>query len=245
MEHETAPLSVTPAGSTRPPSSTSIRHWPAAERPREKLLERGAAALSDAELLAIFLRTGVPGRSAVDLARELIGRFGGLRALMRASEQDFCAQRGLGQAKYVQLQAVLEIARRHLGETMRRGEALNDPRAAGEFLRLKLQDLEHEVFGALFLDTQHRVLAYEELAQGTLDGAAVYPREVVKRALRHNAAAVIFAHNHPSGKSEPSAADRLLTERLKQALGLLDIRVLDHLVIGEGAPVSFSERGWI
>lgn len=227
------------------PGFSSIRAWPAAERPREKLLARGATALSDAELLAIFLRTGTRGRSAVDLARGLITRFGGLRQLMRASEADFCDQCGLGPAKYVQMQAVMEIARRHLGETILRGEALSDPRAAGTYLRLHLQDLEHEVFGALFLDSQHRVLAFEELARGTLDGAAVYPREVVKRALRHNAAAVIFAHNHPSGKSEPSAADRVLTERLKQALGLLDIRVLDHLVIGEGTPVSFSERGWI
>jgi DNA repair protein RadC len=236
---------VPPSAAAADAPYASIRQWPAAERPRERLLQRGAQALSDAELLAIFLRTGVRGRSAVDLARDLIARFGGLRTLMRASEAEFCEQRGLGQAKYVQLQAVLEIARRHLGETIRRGEALSDPRSAGEYLRLRLQDLDHEVFGALFLDSQHRVIAYEELAHGTLDGAAVYPREVVKRALRHSAAAVIFAHNHPSGVAEPSAADRMLTDRLRQALGLLDIRVLDHLVIGEGAPVSFSERGWL
>lgn len=222
-----------------------ITDWPEGERPREKLLSAGAARLSDAELLAIFLRTGVPGRSAVDLARDLIRRFGGLRKLMRASREDFCAQKGLGAAKYAQLQAALEIARRHLGEELQRGAALTDPRAAATYLHLQLRDLEHEVFCALFLDTQHRVLVFEELARGTLDGAAVYPREVAKRALRHNAAAVIFAHNHPSGVAEPSAADRALTARLKQALALLDVRVLDHMVIGDGDPVSFSERGWL
>lgn len=222
-----------------------INDWPEGERPREKLLRQGAGSLSDAELLAIFLRTGIPGRSAVDLARDLIRRFGGLRALMRAPEAEFCTHKGLGPAKYVQLQAVLEIARRHLGEELQRGAALTDPRAASDYLRLRLRDLDCEVFGALFLDTQHRVLAFEELARGTLDGAAVYPREVVKHALRHNAAAVIFAHNHPSGVAEPSAADRALTQRLKQSLALLDVRVLDHMVIGEGSPVSFSERGWL
>ncbi|HEX4896305.1 MAG TPA: DNA repair protein RadC [Solimonas sp.] len=222
-----------------------ITDWPAAERPREKLLARGAAALSDAELLAIFLRTGLPGRSAVDLARDLVARYGGLRPLMQASCQAFCAEKGLGQAKFVQLQASLELARRHLGEGLRRGESLGDPRAAGRYLSACLRDRDREVFAALFLDAQHRVIAYEELAHGTIDGAAVYPREVVKAAWRHNAAAVIFAHNHPSGVAEPSAADRALTERLRSALAVLDIRVLDHLVIGDGLPVSFSERGWL
>lgn len=223
----------------------SIRDWPEGERPREKLLARGPAALSDAELLAIFLRTGVAGKSAVDLARELVQRFGGLRGLLRADQNTFCSARGLGPAKYVQLQAVLEIARRHLGEALAEPAGLKDPRQARDFLRARLRDLPHEVFAALFLDSQHRVLAFEVLAQGTLNAASVYPREVVKTALRHNAAALIFAHNHPSGVAEPSPADRSLTTRLKDALGLVDIRVLDHFVVGEGSPVSFAERGWL
>ena len=223
----------------------SIRHWPEGERPREKLLERGPQALSDAELLAIFLRTGVAGKSAVDLARELIARFGSLRALLRADQKQFCAAKGLGQAKFVQLQAVLEIARRHLAETLAEPDALKDPAQARAFLRARLRDLDHEAFAALFLDTQHRVLAFEVLSRGTLNAASVYPREVVKSALRHNAAALILAHNHPSGVAEPSDADRSLTRRLQDALGLVDIRVLDHFVIGEGEPVSFAERGFL
>lgn len=223
----------------------AITDWPADERPREKLLARGAAALSDAELLAIFLRTGLPGASAVELARDLLVRFGSLRALLKASRGEFCAARGLGDAKYVQLQAVVEIARRHLAETLTERHALKDPRAAESYLVAQLRDLAHETFGALFLDTQHRVLAFEPLATGTLNSASVYPREVVKTALRHNAAAVILAHNHPSGVAEPSEADRVLTERLRQALGLVEIRVLDHFVIGNGPPVSFAERGWL
>jgi DNA repair protein RadC len=223
----------------------SIRQWPESERPREKLLARGAAALSDAELLAIFLRTGVAGKSAVDLARELIARFGGLRGLLRADRASFCEARGLGQAKYAQLQAVLEIARRHLHEELARGQALADPAQARDYLVAQLRDLDHEVFAALMLDAQHQVLVFEVLARGSLNGASVYPREVVKSALRHQAASVIFAHNHPSGVAEPSGADRALTQRLKEALALVDIRVLDHFVIGEGTPVSFAERGWL
>ncbi len=223
----------------------AIRDWPVEDRPREKLLAQGPAALSDAELLAIFLRTGVPGKSAVALARELIVAFGGLRALLRAELPGFSAAKGLGPAKYAQLQAVLELARRHLAEELQRGAALTDPLAAGRFLQARLRDLDREVFAALFLDAQHRVLAFEVLATGTLDGAAVYPREVVKAALRHHAAALIFAHNHPSGAVEPSAADRALTERLRQALATVDVRVLDHLVIGEGNPASFASRGWL
>lgn len=224
---------------------TRISQWPAAERPREKLLERGAAALSDAELLAIFLRTGVPGCSAVDLARDLLLRFGSLRALLAAPQAQFCAAKGLGTAKYVQLQAVLEIARRHLGEVLAAGDALASPQATRQYLAARLRGLDHEVFGALFLDAQHRVITWAELAHGTLDGASVYPREVVKAALQHRAAAVIFAHNHPSGVAEPSAADRMLTERLKAALAMIDVRVLDHFVVGEGTPLSFAERGWL
>ncbi|MDI3260717.1 MAG: DNA repair protein RadC [Sinobacteraceae bacterium] len=222
-----------------------IKDWPEDERPREKLLARGAAALSDAELLAIFLRTGVAGKSAVDLARELLARFGGLRKLLSAAEDEFCAAKGLGRAKYVQMQAVLEIARRHLAEALPRKTPLSDPRAARAYLIGCLRDLEHETFAAVFLDTQHRVLGFEVLATGTLNAASVYPREVVKTALRYNAGAVIFAHNHPSGVAEPSAADRALTQRLKDALALVEVRVLDHFVIGEGEPASFAEHGWL
>jgi DNA repair protein RadC len=223
----------------------AITDWPEGERPREKLLAQGAGTLSDAELLAIFLRTGVRGKSAVDLARELIKRFGSLRALLRASREDFCEAKGLGVAKYAQLQAVLEIARRHLDEQLKAGTVLKDPAATRRYLQAQLRDRDHEVFAALFLDNQHRVLAFQELARGTLDAASVYPREVVKAALKHGAAALIFAHNHPSGVAEPSASDRSLTERLKAALALVDIRVLDHFVVGEGSPVSFAERGWL
>lgn len=223
----------------------AINDWPADERPREKLLGRGAATLSDAELLAIFLRTGVRGKSAVDLARELLGSFGSLRALLGASQAAFCAGKGLGTAKYAQLQAVLEMARRHLGETLQEPDAMNDPLTVGRYLQSRLRDRDREVFAAMFLDSQHRLLAYEELAQGTLDSAAVYPREVVKAALRLSAAAVIFAHNHPSGIAEPSAADRALTQRLCDALRLVDVRVLDHFVVGNAAPVSFASRGWL
>lgn len=222
-----------------------ITDWPADERPREKLLQQGAAALSEAELLAIFLRTGIRGKSAVDLARDLLSRFGGLRALLKAPQADFCEAKGLGVAKYVQLQAVLEIARRHLAEALPTQDALRDPAAVRDYLRARLRDLEHESFVALFLDSQHRVRACEELARGTLDAASVYPREVVKAALRHHAAAVILAHNHPSGSVEASGADRTLTERLKAALALVDIRVLDHFIVGEGEPLSFAERGWL
>ncbi len=222
-----------------------ITDWPADERPREKLMTRGAAALSDAELLAIFLRTGIKGRTALDLARDLLDRFGNLRALLRASREEFCEAKGLGDAKYVQLQAALEMARRHMAEDLKERSALKDPAAVRRYLTAELRERGEEVFGALFLDNQHRTLAFEELARGTLDGASVYPREVVKAALKHGAAAVIFAHNHPSGVAEPSAADRVLTERLKSALALVDIRVLDHFVVGEGEPVSFAERGWL
>lgn len=223
----------------------AISDWPEAERPREKLLAQGSAKLSDAELLAIFLRTGIPGRSAVDLARDLIVRFGSLRALAAAPPDAFCEARGLGLAKYVQLQAAVEMSRRVLAEDLRQRDALADPAATRRYLSAWLRDRDREVFAALFLDSQHRVLSIEELSLGTLDAASVYPREVVKRALALGAAAVIFAHNHPSGVAEPSAADRVLTERLKQALALVDVRVLDHFVVGEGSPVSFAERGWL
>lgn len=221
----------------------SISRWPVAERPRERLLNHGPEALSDAELLAIFLRTGVKGRSAVDLARDLLGHFGGLRRLLDAERGDFCANPGLGDAKYALLQAVLEMARRHLADELQRGDALTSPDATGRYLAAKLRHLPHEVFCCLFLDNRHRVLCFEEMFRGTIDSASVYPREVVKRALTCNAAAVILAHNHPSGVAEPSRADILITERLREALATVDIRVLDHLVIGDGRPVSFAERG--
>jgi len=221
----------------------SISDWPTAERPREKLLMRGAQVLSDAELLAIFLRTGIRGKTAVDLARDLLAQYGGLRSLLTARRESLCATPGFGDAKYAQLMAALEIGCRHLGEQLVRGMALESSQDTRRFLQARLRDLDREVFCALFLDTRHRVLAYEELFSGTLNGTAVYPREVVRRALHHNAAAVIFAHNHPSGVSEPSRADEALTQRLKEALALVDIRVLDHVVVGDGEITSFSERG--
>ncbi|MCI0749044.1 MAG: DNA repair protein RadC [Nevskiales bacterium] len=221
-----------------------ITDWPEGERPREKLLARGAGALSSAELLAIFLRTGVRGKTAVDLAHDLLTRFKGLRPLLGASRAEFCEARGLGEAKYVQLQAAVEMARRYLGEALSERAVLKDPAAVKRYLQAELREQRHEIFAALFLDNQHRLLAFQSLAHGTIDGASVYPREVVKAALRHGAAAVIFAHNHPSGVAEPSAADRQLTEHLKAALSLVDIRVLDHFVVGEQV-VSFAERGWL
>lgn len=221
----------------------AISDWPVAERPREKLLSRGPQALSDAELLAIFLRTGCAGKSAVDLARELIGRFGGLRCLLEASQKEFCAALGLGVAKYSQLQAVMEMARRHLSEGLQRGELLNSAETARQYVRAQLRHQRQEVFAVLFLDNQHRLLAYKELFYGTIDGASVYPREVVRQALAHNAAAVILAHNHPSGVAEPSQADLRLTERLQSALDLVDVRVLDHFVVGDTEVTSFAQQG--
>lgn len=223
----------------------AITDWPASERPREKLLEKGPEALSDAELLAIFLRTGVAGCSAVDLARQLLESFGGLRPLLTADIKDFCAHNGLGPAKYSQLQAVLEMAKRHLATELDRGDALSNPAITRQYLLARLRDKHQEVFACLFLDNRHRVICFEELFQGTIDGASVYPREVVQRALKHNAAAVIFAHNHPSGVAEPSRSDEDITSRLIDALRLVDIRVLDHCVIGDGEVVSFAERGLI
>ena len=221
----------------------SIRDWPVGERPREKLLARGPAALSDAELLAIFLRTGVNGKTAVDLARELLQAWGGLRPLLEAEQKRFCAMRGLGLAKYAQLQAVLEMGRRHLQEQLQREATLDNPDATRNYLISRLRHHQHEVFACLFLDNRHRIITFEELFHGTIDGASVHPREVIKRALQHNAAAVILAHNHPSGIAEPSRADVQITRRLVEALALVDIRVLDHLIIGDGEGVSLAERG--
>ena len=223
----------------------SIRNWPAAERPREKLLEHGASSLSDAELLAIFLRTGVSGKSAVDLARHLLMEFGSLRALLEADLRAFCRHLGLGPAKFSQLQAVLEMSRRHLAERLRRDSALQSPQAVRDYLKSLLRHEPHEVFGCLFMDSKHRMLAFEVLFRGSIDSASVYPRQVVKRALAHNAAAVIFCHNHPSGISEPSQADSMLTQHLIKALDLIEVRVLDHFIVGDGQPLSMAERGWM
>jgi DNA repair protein RadC len=222
-----------------------ITDWPTDERPREKLLLRGPAALSDAELLAIFLRTGIKGMTAVDLARGLLNEFGSLRALLEADFDRIQQSRGLGVAKYAQLQASLEMARRHMEEVLRKGDAITSPTITRTYLTSRLRGYAHEVFACLFLDNQHRVIEYEELFRGTIDGASVYPREVVKRALDLNTAAVIFAHNHPSGIAEPSEADKHITQRLKQALNLIDVRVLDHFIIGEGTAFSFAEHGLI
>ncbi|HEX7047643.1 MAG TPA: DNA repair protein RadC [Gammaproteobacteria bacterium] len=221
----------------------SIRDWPEGERPREKLLARGAGTLSDAELLAIFLRTGMRGRTAVDMARDLLIEFGSLRALLAAERTRLCAAPGLGDAKYCQLQAALEIARRFFSETLAKGTALIRPEQAREMLVARLRDRPHEVFACVFLDSRHRMLHYGELFRGTINGAFVHPREVVREALERNAAAVIFAHNHPSGVAEPSAADHAITRQLCEALSLVDVRVLDHIVVGDGETVSFSERG--
>jgi DNA repair protein RadC len=221
----------------------SIADWPEAERPREKLLSLGSAALSDAELLAIFLRIGCAGKSAVDLARELLQQYGGLRPLLEASQAEFCKGLGLGSAKYAQLQAVLEMSRRHLSSSMKTGDLLTAPNLVRDYLRARLRHQQREVFAVLFLDSQNRLIAYDELFQGTIDGASVHPREVVKQALARNAAGVILAHNHPSGVAEPSQADRRITERLQVALELVDVRVLDHMVVGDAEVVSFAERG--
>jgi len=219
-----------------------ITDWPLEERPREKLLDRGADTLSDAELLAIFLRTGTRGLTAVDLARRLLDEFGGLKALLDAGETEFCRHCGLGRAKYAQLRAVLEMARRHLLENIQRGDALCSPDDTRNYLSAELRACPHEVFACLFLDNRNRVLVFEKLFFGTIDGASVYPREVVRRAIDNNAAAVIFAHNHPSGVAEPSPADKQITCRLKDALALIDVRVLDHMIVGDEV-VSFAERG--
>jgi DNA repair protein RadC len=221
----------------------SIVSWPEDERPREKLLQRGAAALGDAELLAIFLRTGVPGKSAVDLARDLLEEFGGLVGLLSASQSEFCRAKGLGTAKYAQLRAVLELSQRYLRSELAERDVLTSPEATRNYLKSRLRVYPHEVFACLWLDNRHRVIEYQELFRGTIDGASVHPREVVRDAMRWNAAAVIFAHNHPSGVAEPSQSDLAITQKLKEVLALVEVRVLDHIIIGEGSGTSFAERG--
>jgi DNA repair protein RadC len=222
----------------------SIRNWPEGERPREKLLSRGSAALSDAELLAVLLGSGSRGKDALALARELLSVAGSLGALLASTDQR-ARLGGVGPAKQARIAAALELARRSLAEQLQERPSLGNPRDSGDFLRARLRHLPYEVFGCLYLDNRHRVLAFEELFRGTVDGASVHPREVVRACLLHNACAVIFAHNHPSGVAEPSAADRAITHELRDALQLVGVRVLDHLVIGSGEPVSMAARGLI
>ncbi|MGC1550892.1 MAG: DNA repair protein RadC [Rhodanobacter sp.] len=222
----------------------SIRDWPEGERPREKLLAHGSATLSDAELLAVLLGSGVPGKDAIALGRELLMGAGSLSALLGRPDQSVRAV-GLGPAKRARIAAALELARRSLAEQLAERPSLANPRDSGEYLRARLRHLPYEVFGCLYLDNRHRVLAFEELFRGTVDGASVHPREVVRACLAHNACAVIFAHNHPSGVAEPSAADQAITRELRNALQLVGVRVLDHLVIGAGEPVSMAARGLI
>ncbi len=223
------------------PHTMSIQHWPSGERPREKLLARGGGALSDAELLAVLLGSGTRGMDAVAMGRELIRRAGGVAPLMGSDRLPPVS--GLGPAKRARLLAALELARRVLGEELVQGPALTNPNDSGAFISARLRHLPYEVFACLYLDNRHRVLAFEELFRGTIDGASVPPREVVRACLHHNAAAVIFAHNHPSGVAEPSRADRDITQALCDALNLIGVRVLDHLVVGAGAPVSMASRG--
>lgn len=221
----------------------AIYQWPLSEQPREKLLKRGANSLSDAELLAIFLRTGVAGCSAVELARQLINDYGSLKALFDASQQQFCTAKGLGPVKYVQLQAVLEMAKRYFWEELEQAPTLTSAKQAHDYIYIKMRDLQREVFSCLFLNAQNQVICYEEVFFGTINQAPVFPRELAKKALQHNAAAVILAHNHPSGVAEPSSADKTITELICDALNLLDIRVLDHFIVGKNQLYSFAEHG--
>jgi DNA repair protein RadC len=220
-----------------------LSRLPAEERPREKLFLRGATALSDYELLAVLLGTGAAGRSVVELSRALLTRFGGWNGLLNAARQELLSEPGVGEAKFALLQAALELGRRHALEELRRGAVLSSPGKARRFLQKHLRSPSREVFCCLFLDAQHALICCEDLFLGTLDGAAVYPRVVLRRSLELDAAAVIFAHNHPSGVAEPSAADRRITERLQAALALVDIRVLDHIIVGRGSTFSFAEDG--
>jgi DNA repair protein RadC len=222
----------------------AITDWPSEERPREKLLLKGPSSLSDAELLAIFLRTGLPGVSAVEMSRRLLTDFGSLRSLLTSNQEKFCRHKGLGKAKYAQLQAVMEMANRHLSESIKRQDCLTNPEDTIAYLQCQLRDRQHEVFACVMLDNRNRVIAFREMFRGTINGASVYPREIVKQALADNAASVILAHNHPSGVADPSQADIQITERLKKALALVDIRVLDHVIIGDET-LCFSERGLI
>lgn len=221
----------------------SIREWPKSERPREKLLNLGPQALGDAELLAIFIRTGLPGKNALAMAREILTQAGSLRALMNLSPDELYQFNGIGPAKYVQFQASLELGRRYLMEKLVAGDTINNPQVSRDYLSLCLRDKPYESFFALFLDSKHRVIFHQELFRGTIDNASVPIREVVKEALRHNAAAMIVAHNHPSGVAEPSMSDKTLTENLYLALGMVGIKLLDHFIVGNGEVVSLAELG--
>ncbi len=221
----------------------SIKEWPSADRPREKLLKNGPDTLGDAELLAIFLRTGVPGKSAIELAREILLNAGGLRGLLNLPKNEMCRFGGVGEAKFVQLQAGLELGRRYLRERLDRGSVISNPQASRDYLTMCLRDKPYEAFYALFLDSKHRVIHHQELFRGTIDSASVPVREVVKEALKHNAAAMVVAHNHPSGVAEPSAADKSLTETLFLALGMVGVKLLDHFVVGDAEVISFAELG--
>lgn len=222
-----------------------ITDWPEEERPREKLLAHGAAALSDAELLAIFLRTGTRGKSAVGISRDLLNTFGGFRKIISADDKDFCQIKGLGLAKYALIQAAAELGKRYLLEDLEAKEKINSPKDTEKYLRIKLRDYSHEIFACIFLDKKHQILSFVEIAQGTIDRAHIYPREVVERALKEKASAVIFAHNHPSGSTTPSRADKDITELLKKALDLINITVLDHFIVGKNTIFSFAENGLI
>lgn len=221
----------------------AIHQWPASEQPREKLLRSGAKSLSDAELLAIFLRTGVKGCSAVELARQLLLKHGSLKALFHASFDEFCQVKGMGLAKYAQLQAILEIAKRYFWEELAEKPMMNSAEAAGDFLLSEMSRLSREVFSCIFLDNQHKLICYEELFFGTINQSPVFPREIARRAMELNAAAVILAHNHPSGVAEPSRADKEITRVIREALNVLDVRVLDHLVVGAKQVYSFAGNG--
>ena len=223
----------------------AIKDWPENERPREKLLTKGAEALSDAELLAIFLRVGAPGKSAIDLARDLLLQFGNLRNLLAADETEFCRAKGLGPAKYVQLQATLEIGRRNLEVSLKKGSVLSNPQQTRQYIQSHLQGYKQEVFAVLFLDNLHQVISFNKMFYGTIHSATVYPRGIVRAALDCNAAAVILAHNHPSGTLEPSKQDVDITKKITKALELMDIRTLDHIIVGNAACVSLAEQGLI
>ncbi len=222
-----------------------ICDWPETERPQEKLIAQGSTTLSDAELLAVIIRHGCKGLSAVDLCRDLLGHFGGLRELLEADQANFCRRPGIGLTRYTQMKACLELGRRYQQASLKRGVAIGGPEDTLKFLEAKLKGHHQEVFACLFLDVRHRIIRFEELFWGTIDGASVYPRELVKRAMHYNAAALIVAHNHPSGIAEPSRSDRTLTRRLQDAVDLVDVRLLDHFVIGDGESVSFAQRGWL
>lgn len=222
-----------------------ITHWPASERPREKLLNSGAQALSDAELLAIFLRTGTQGINVVDLARRLLVDFGSLTRLLGATQQEFCKAKGLGEAKYVQLQAVLELAKRYFQSEAQEKRKFTSSAMTMQFVSSQISHYKSEVFAVLLLDSQHQFLHFQPVFYGTIDAAPVYPRELVKLALSHNAAAVVLAHNHPSGVAEPSLSDQRITQRIQNAMQLMDIRVLDHIVVGHGQQTSMAERGML